>query len=123
MADYKRATRVAGEIQAALARTLLEGLKDPRVTLVSITSISLSDDLRVANVRVTPLGGQGEIKSILAGLNAARGYLRQQLSKQVHLKYLPELRFFEDEDLDGAVRMTALLEQMESDRADADGEE
>lgn len=116
MSDFKRADRVAGEVSAALSQILLEGLRDPRVTPISITSVRLSDDLRVARVNFTPLGGVGDATTIGAGLQAAAGFLRRELGQRLRLKYTPELRFHPDDSVGRAVDLTARLEQMEADR-------
>ena len=117
MSDYKRSDRVAGEVSFALSRILQEGLRDPRVTALTITSVRLSDDLRVARVNFVPLGGHGNVDAIVSGLDSARGYLRRELGHRLRLKYVPELRFHLDEQLDRAIGMTALLDSLTAARA------
>jgi ribosome-binding factor A len=117
MSDFKRSDRVAGEVSFALSRILQEGLRDPRVTALTITSVRLSDDLRMARVNFVPLGGHGDADAIIEGLNSARGYLRRELGRRVRLKYVPELRFHLDEQLDRAMGMTALLDELSAARA------
>ena len=68
MSDYKRADRVAGAIRAALAEIFLEGLRDPRLHPVTITSVELSPDLSVVTVGVLPLGGIGDRPALVAAL-------------------------------------------------------
>jgi len=120
MSDFKRADRVAGEVSAALSQVLLEGLRDPRVTPISITSVRMSDDLRVARVNFTPLGGVGDASTIRAGLEAAAGFLRREIGQRLRLKYTPELHFHPDESVGRAVALTARLEQMEAARKGRD---
>ncbi len=117
MSDYKRSDRVAGEVSFALSRILQEGVRDPRVTTITITSVRLSPDLSVARVNFVPLGGHGDVDEIVEGLNSARGYLRRELGRRVRLRYVPELRFHVDEQLDRAMGMTALLDQLTAARA------
>ncbi|MEC7949116.1 MAG: 30S ribosome-binding factor RbfA [Myxococcota bacterium] len=117
MSDYKRSDRVAGEVSHALSRILQEGLRDPRVSTLTITSVRMSDDLSIARVNFVPLGGHGNADDIIDGLNSARGYLRRELGRRVRLKYVPELRFHLDEQLDRAMGMTALLDKLSAARA------
>jgi ribosome-binding factor A len=119
MSDFHRADRVSGEISAALSRILQEGVRDPRVTHITITSVRLSPDLRVARVNFVPLGGHGDPDAIIAGLSSATGYLRRELGRRVRLKYVPELNFHLDEDLDKAMGITALLDRLTVDRLSA----
>lgn len=117
MSDFKRADRVSGEISAALSRILQEGVRDPRVTPITITSVRLSPDLRVARINFVPLGGHGDADRIIAGLGSAIGYLRRELGRRVRLKYVPELNFHLDDNLDRAMGITELLDQLSAQRA------
>lgn len=118
MSDHKRSDRVAGEITAALASILREGLRDPRVTPLTITQVHVTEDLRLARVNFVPLGGHGDVDAIIAGLESARGFLRRNLSQRVRLKYVPELTFHLDVKLDEAMELTALLDRLTAARAD-----
>ena len=112
MSSFKRANRVSGEIRAALADILANGLKDPRVTPITLTSIRVTDDLRLARVNFVPLGGQGDAQKIAAGLEAARGFIRREIGRRVRLKYVPELRFHLDEALAESFRVADLIDQL-----------
>lgn len=127
MSEFKRSGRVAAQVQSAIADILLGELRDPRITPVTLTSVRLSDDLRVARVNFSPLGGQGDSTTILAGLNAAKGLIRRELGRRLSLKYLPELVFHPDENLEKALRVTDILDQLsaggQGDEFDEDAEE
>ena len=112
MSNFKRASRVSGEIHSALADILVKGLKDPRVTPITLTSIRLTDDLRIARVNFVPLGGKGDADTILAGLEAARGFIRREIGRRLRLKYVPELRFHVDEALAESFRVTDIIDQL-----------
>ena len=119
MSDKKRSDRIAGEVTAALAAILHEGLRDPRVTPLTITQVHVTEDLRLARVNFVPLGGQGDPDAIIAGLNSARGFLRRGLGQMLRLKYVPELTFHLDVKLDEAMELTALLDRLTAARAEA----
>ncbi|MAA79051.1 MAG: ribosome-binding factor A [Deltaproteobacteria bacterium] len=110
MSDFKRAERVAIEIQRALS-DILRTVKDPRVVPLSITHVFVTDDLRLSRVRVVPMGGVGDSHKLLEGLRAASGFLSRKLAKKVRMKYAPRLEFHIDEQLDHAF---SLVEQLES---------
>lgn len=124
MSDYKRAERVAIEIQRALSG-ILRTVKDPRVGPLSITHVFVTDDLRLSRVRVVPMGGVGDSKLLLEGLRAASGFLSRQLAKQVRVKYAPKLEFHIDEQLDQAFSMVEQLESLveEDDSEDESSQE
>jgi len=116
MHDGGRPERVASDIHAILARTLHEEVKDPRVSDVSITAVRMSRDLSLAHINVVPLGGQGDPARMLAGLEAAAGFLRHAVGQQLRLRHTPELRFHVDDRLDDSLRMATLLTHMEQAR-------
>jgi ribosome-binding factor A len=49
---------------------------------------------------------------VTEALNRAAPYLRHELSPRLKLKYLPELRFYWDEEIDRASRIEALLSEI-----------
>ncbi len=93
----KRTQRVSMEIQRVLSDVILRGLPDPRVTPISITTVSCSPDLRHAKVHFVPMGGLGDVDSILEGLDAIGGFINREVAKKIKMKYSPKLRFYPDE--------------------------
>ena len=121
-------SRVTGEtVREAVARILLSEIKDPRVELVTVTSVEVSRDLRHANVFVTAHGGPERYAEVLAGLRSASGRVRTLLGRQVRMRYVPELHFLIDPSLDEAQRIAEVLRhEQEAGRAPAaeeDGED
>ena len=114
MSNYKRADRVAGEIHRLLADILNRGMRDPRIKPISITGVSVTDDLRIARVRWIPLGGTGSAEKILEGLRSAAGFLSRQMAKQLRMKYSPRLEFFIDETLEQAIQVVQSLDKIPS---------
>jgi ribosome-binding factor A len=117
-----RSERVSGEVADVLAELLRQGLRDPRVTPITLTSVKVSPDLGVAHVNFIPLGGEGQPAEILAGLRSATGFLRRELGHRLRLRHVPELRFHLDDKLDKAFQVTRLLDELSGQRTAADGE-
>jgi ribosome-binding factor A len=107
--SFKRAERVSQVLHRELGQILVNGLNDPRVGFVTVTEVRMSDDLRNARVFVSTYGHEEECEKTLAGLKAAAGYLKKQIAKRVHLRYLPSLTFWPDTTLDTASRLDQLL--------------
>ena len=93
----KRTERVSMEIQRVLSDVLIRGLPDPRVTPISITSVVCSPDLRHAKVHFVPMGGLGDVDTIMAGLEEISGFINREVAKKIKMKYSPKLRFYPDE--------------------------
>ncbi|MCK0150214.1 30S ribosome-binding factor RbfA [Marivita sp. S6314] len=98
----QRQLRVGELIRRTLAEVLARGdIHDPDLNRYSITvgEVRTSPDLKVATVYVVPLGGKGQ-DDILELLNRNRNELRRVVSKNLTLKYSPELRFRLDDTFD-----------------------
>ena len=83
-----------GEALREEIETIVEGeLGDPRIGLVSVTSVALADDSRSARVYVSVEGNEDEASRSLEGLTAAVGFVRRQVAENLHLRRPPELHF------------------------------
>ena len=98
----QRQLRVGELIRRTLSDVLARGdVHDPDLNRMSITvgEVRTSPDLRVATAYVLPLGGQGQ-NDVISLLTSNRAELRRAVSKQLTLKFSPELRFQIDETFD-----------------------
>lgn len=89
---------------------ILEGeLGDPRIGLVAVTEVVLAPGGKMARVFVHVEGGEEEAEETLAGLNAAKGFIRHQLAESMGLRHAPELAFVIDRSEQYASRIDELL--------------
>jgi ribosome-binding factor A len=98
----QRQLRVGELIRRALSDILVKGaIHDPDLNRVSITvgEVTTSADLKIATAYVCPLGGQ-EGESTIALLVKNKYEIRRAISKELTLKYVPDLRFRLDETYD-----------------------
>jgi len=109
--NFKRADRVGEAIKAEIAIILSQRIKDPRVGFVTVTSVHVSDDLRMAKVYIAP-SIQGSGKTVLKCITHASGFIRRELAKTMQLRYIPELLFKLESDAPS--RVLELLEQVKS---------
>ena len=107
--SHKRAHRVAHSLQHALSSLLIEGLRDPRIGLVTITEVRMGDDLRSARVFVSAYGDAPSRERSLLGLKAAASFLRRRVSEALNLRFAPMLHFQYDDTLLRAARLDSLL--------------
>ena len=102
--------RVNEAVREVLSARIAEGLKDPRIGFVTLTSVDTSPDLRHARVFVSVLGGESERAETLAGLGSAHGLLQQAIGRELRMKHTPTLQFVFDESIDRGMRITELLD-------------
>jgi ribosome-binding factor A len=115
--EYKRSDRVADQLQREIADLILRRVKDPRVAGVTITGVEVTADLQLARIFYCVMGAptEDEKQSASEGLNKARGFMRQQLGKRLHMRYLPQLEFHYDNSFDYGDKMDRLLRELNKD--------
>ena len=114
-----RINRINEEIQKELA-SLIPNLKDPRVqdTMISITHVETTPDLRYAKVYVSFLQAE-RAREAIKGLNSAGGYLRRELGRALQLRYTPELVWALDDSITYGAKMLELINSLDTgDRED-----
>jgi ribosome-binding factor A len=111
MADRMR--RVNEAVREVVSARIAEGLRDPRIGFVTVTSVDTSPDLRQARVYVSVLGDPEEREATLAGLASAHGVLQQAVAGELRLKHTPTLQFVFDESIDRGMRISELLDDEE----------
>jgi ribosome-binding factor A len=75
---------------------------------ITITEVRASPDLKHATAFAAPLGGE-DMGATIDALNRAAGFLRGRLSKEVDMRYTPQVRFIADDSYDEARRIDQLL--------------
>ena len=105
-----RARRVGEQIRRDLAELIRGELRDPRLTLVSLTSVEVSRDLAYARIYVTLLGDPAERSARVAELNRAAPLLRRELGRRMHIRTVPKLEFRYDDVVEYGARLSALID-------------
>ena len=108
-----RIGRINEEIQKELA-ALIPNLKDPRVqsTMISVTHVETTPDLRYAKVYVSFLQ-EDKAADALKGLKSAGGYLRRELGRALQLRYTPELVWALDDSITYGAKMLKLINSLD----------
>lgn len=109
-----RSFRVADQIQRDLAELIRE-LKDPRIGMVTISSVEVTPDYAHAKVYFSVL--VGDTAASQEALNEAAGFLRNGLFKRLQIHTVPSLHFQFDRTTERAAEMSALISQANATRA------
>jgi ribosome-binding factor A len=104
-----RPQRIAAQMQRTLAELVPRAVKDPRVGHLTITAVSLLEDLSCARVWFLPFGTSRNVDEQLAGLRSAAGFLRGEIARQLGLRHAPRLEFLVDTNLEHAQALTQLI--------------
>ncbi len=105
----RRADRVAEAVREVIAELLLRDIKDPRIGMITLTSVEFSDDLKHARVYFSCVGDSAARERSLRGLRSAAGFIRSQVTRRLKLRYAPDLTFLFDPSLEVADRVATLL--------------
>ncbi|KEZ72236.1 ribosome-binding factor A, partial [Pseudomonas syringae pv. syringae FF5] len=111
--EYSRTQRIGDQMQRELAQLIRREIKDPRVGLVTITAVDVSRDVGHAKIFMTVMGQDSaeEIAQTIKVLNAAAGFLRMQLAREMKLRSVPQLHFHYDESVVRGAHLSALIER------------
>ena len=85
-----------------------QGIKNLNLTL---TDVECSKDIRIAKIYYIPVGMKNS-QSIEKAINSRKKEIRKYLGKKIHLKYIPELRFIEDNSFDAFQKTSEILEKI-----------
>ncbi len=108
-----RPERVAAEIQAAVADMLTRGaIHDPRIGFITLTGVKVSPDLSVAQIFYSMIGTDEQKAETQAGLDAAKGFVRREVTKKVKLRISPEVFFTFDPSLEEGDKIDRLLKEV-----------
>ncbi|WHO73442.1 30S ribosome-binding factor RbfA [Rhizobium sp. BT03] len=123
-APSQRMLRVGEQVRAAITQVLQRGeVRDDVIeaTVISISEVRMSPDLKIATAYVTPLG-VSDHSIVIGALNRHAKYIRGRLGQQLRqMKYMPEVRFRDDTSFDNYKKIDELLRSPEVSR-DLDGD-
>ncbi len=104
-----RPQKLGDLIQRELSDLVARELRDPRVAMITITSVDVSPDLSHAKVFFTLLEPE-KLEETTRGLQRSAGFLRSQLARRIKLYTTPELRFVFDESVERGDRLSRLID-------------
>ena len=119
--EFSRTLRVAEQIQRDLAEMLRLEVKDPRIGMVTLTGVEVTNDYAHAKVFFTTLGDEERISAATEGLERAAGFLRHELGHRIKLRSIPQLHFVYDNSVERGARLSQLIDAAVKGEPDTDG--
>lgn len=121
----QRQLRVGEQVRHALSDLLQRGeVRDDLIeaTVISVSEVRMSPDLKIATAFVSPLGAKDDA-AVVGALNRNARFIRGRVSPALRqMKYMPEFRFRLDTSYDNFARIDELLRSPEVAR-DLDGDD
>jgi ribosome-binding factor A len=115
-----RIQRINETIKELVSELLMNRIRDPRVGLVTITSVRVSRDLSFAKVYYSVMGDTETREATRKGLTSARSFLRNAISEELGMRTAPELRFVYDDSIDRSIRIEEKLREVGGGQAEAE---
>ena len=106
--EFSRSHRVAEQMQRELADLLQFEVKDPRVSMVTITAVEVTGDMAHGKIFYSASKPSDALQQ---GLEKSAGFLRTQLAKRMLLRTVPQLHFVYDASIDNGMMMSKLIDQ------------
>jgi ribosome-binding factor A len=110
--ESPRTRRVADRIQMEIAEMLQREVRDPRLSTLTVTGVTVSHDLGSARVWVSGRIPEGGDEALLRALEGAAPYLRSLLAPRLRLRTVPVLHFEIDHSLETGDRIEQLLREL-----------
>ncbi len=111
--------RVGEQVRAAITQVLQRGdVRDPLIesTVISISEVRMSPDLKLATAYVTPLG-VADHAAVIEALNKHAKFIRGRLGPHLRqMKYMPDVRFRDDTSFENYQKIDSLLRSPEVSR-------
>jgi ribosome-binding factor A len=113
MSGKRRVYQVAERVKEVIASALLR-TADPRFSLVTVTSVMVSPDLRNAKVYwvvslPTSADRDARLNDVDEAFHNAHGMFKWILGKELGLRFVPDLSFFYDDTYDTVDEVERLM--------------
>ena len=109
----RRMDRVSVVLREEISRVLAREVQDPRLpSMVTVTGVSSSSDLRHAKVYVSVLGDESQKRAALKALKSAAGFVHRSVRQSLTLKTTPSLTFVLDESIERGVELLRKIEEV-----------
>jgi len=112
VADQARTRRMSMRVREIVAEFIERQVKDPRLSMVTVTDARMTPDLREATVFYTVWGDESVRADTAAALESAKGLIRSAVGRGTGLKHTPSLTFIPDAIPENAAHIEELLERV-----------
>ena len=113
----RRVEKLNSLLKEVIAEVIMREVKNPHVsTLITVTKVDITKDLRHAKVYVSVIGDDEERKTTFQAIQSAAGFIGVHSAKKVVMRYFPELHFKLDTSIDEHMRIDSILKEIEDER-------
>lgn len=107
-----KAEKIAGIIQKEVSEIIQFNLKDPKIGFITITDVTVTNDLSIAKIYVSFLGQKAREEAGMKALERSKGFIRSTLAKRLSIRKVPELIFKVDDALERGNKIEEILSEI-----------
>lgn len=123
MADDIRLKRLEKLALHRASEIVLHELSDPRLTFVTLTRVELAKDLSHGVIFWSTLGEGGQRTKVEHALRDAAPFVQSEIAKVFRTRRTPHVVFRFDPSIEGAVRVSGILDALKKERVARTGNE
>ena len=113
--EGRRVERVNSLLKEVISSVIRKEVKNPHIPeLVTVTKVEVTKDLHYAKVFVSLI--EGDKEKAIAALQTAAGFIAVKASKEVVLRYFPELKFVIDDSVEKQMRIESVINEINDER-------
>ena len=113
----KRMDRVSEAYQHGLAEILCYKIRDPRLAGVSVTQVVFTPDLSLAKIYFRVPEGKMRESQVIEGFEKSKGFLKRELAEKINIRYVPDLKFYYDEQVEVRNHIDELFQEIENEKS------
>jgi ribosome-binding factor A len=110
-----RTEKVAEEIKHQLASIMSRELGELHLGLVTVTRVRISRDLKNAKAYLSFIGNKEPAETCIEKINLRKKQIKMLLGKNMHLKFVPEIDFYFDDNMEYASRIDEIIKEIHKD--------
>ena len=103
--------RLEHKFAIEISNILREEIKDETISFVTITDVSITNDLSFAKVYVTVFD-DSKREEVLKVLNNASNFIERELCKKVEIRKMPDIHFVYDESIEYSNNIENIIESI-----------
>ncbi|MDO5022130.1 MAG: 30S ribosome-binding factor RbfA [Eubacteriales bacterium] len=117
MANY-RLNMVSEEVKKIIDKIIREDMHDPRIKgTYAVTRADVTRDYRHAKIYVSVLEEE-YAEAFIDSLQKAAGFIRNELGHRIKLRYIPELHFVIDKNIEYGIYMSKRIDEVVKEQGD-----
>lgn len=103
--------RLEHKFISSISDIIKNEIKDDRIQFVTITDVSITNDLSFAKVYVTVFDDTKR-EEVLKVLNKASNFIERELCKRVEIRKMPDIHFVYDESIEYSNNIENIIESI-----------